>query len=162
MKKIMFMIMAIVASISVAFAEPTVKTIVDERAGIAGTMTYYSDEEAKDKVFVRKHFESEKKVYDNIAKMCGQPNFYSYVEAEFGYHFDKSWETEDYVIRRAQQAFNFCISDEGAYLWEYLPESNFVVFELACYHKEEPYEFWEIVIINKNYVFFSVKNVGKD
>jgi len=166
MKKIMFMIMAIVAS--VAFAEPTVKMIKDDRAGIVGTMTYYSDEEAKDKAnvyLIRNHFESEKTIYNNIAKMCGQPKFYDYVEAEFGYHFDKSWEPDELVTRHAQCAFNFCISDSGAYLWDYLEESNFVVFELACFHgdtNEEPFEYLEVVIINKNYVFLSVKNVERD
>lgn len=167
MKKIMFMIMVLVAT--VAFAEPTVKMISDERAGIVGTMTYFSDEEAKEinanASKVRNHFESEKKIYDNIAKMFGQPKFYDYVEAEFGYHFDKSWEPEERVTRHAQAAFNFCISDSGAYLWDYLEESNLVVFELACFHRdtnEEPFEFLEIVIINKNYVFLSVKNVEKN
>lgn len=160
------MIMAIVAS--VAFAEPTVKVIKDERAGIVGSMTYFSDEEAKELVNVyqiRSHFESEKKIYNNLAKTFGQHKFYDYVEAEFGYHFDKSWEPEERVTRHAQAAFNFCISDSGAYLWDYLEESNLVVFELACFHRdtnEEPFEFLEIVIINKNYVFLSVKNVEKN
>jgi len=165
MKKIMFMIMAIM--VSVAFAEPTVKMIKDDRAGIVGNMTYYSDEEAKDKAnvyLIRNHFESEKTIYNNIAKMFGQRKFYDYVEGDLSHHFDKSWETEDFATRNAQIVFNAYISPDGAILWDYLPESNFVVFELARYDRgtEEPFEYYEIVIINKNYVFLSVKNVERD